>query len=172
MRASRHPRVLGPGPRAPGYTMVELMIALFLALLVALAAGAIVLTNQASFRRGREKIELQQETTRAVEQIARDVRRARWMAYDAGHPDELALLDADGTEFRVYELGEVDGVAHVLQNGAPLAEQECTALAFAINADTTAVDILLELQDPAENRVRVESTAAIRNRNFPGAAPP
>jgi type II secretory pathway pseudopilin PulG len=158
--------------RQGGYTILELVIALFLTLFVALAAGAIVLTNQSSFRQGQGKLTMQQDASRAVEQIARDVRRARWIDYDAANPDRLALLNAAGGQFRLYELGASGGVQKVLQDGAPLADQECTELSFAANADTTAVSIVLELRDAADNRVKMESTAAIRNRNFPDKASP
>jgi Tfp pilus assembly protein PilW len=158
--------------RQSGYTILELVIALFLTLLVALAAGAIVLTNQSSFRQGQGKLTMQQEASRSVEQIARDVRRARWIDYDAGSPDELVLVGADSTAFRTYERGLSNGVQKVLQDGAPLADMECTELSFAANADTTSVLIVLELRDAADNRVKVQSTAAIRNRNFPDKAGP
>jgi type II secretory pathway pseudopilin PulG len=153
-----------------GYTILELVIAMFLTLFVALAAGAIVLTNQSSFRQGQGKLTMQQEASRSVEQIARDVRRSRWI--DVTSPDRLALLDAAGAEFRVYELGASGGVQKVLQDGAPLADMECTELSFAANADTTSVLIVLELRDAADNRVKMQSTAAIRNRNFPDKAGP
>ncbi len=156
--------------RQAGYTILELVIALFLTLLVALAAGAIVLTNQSSFRQGQGKLVMQQEATRAVEQIARDIRRARWM--DSATPDQLILLGSDGTQFRAYGRGVSDGVQKVLQDGAPLADQECTELLFETNADTTSVFIVLELRDAADNRVKMETTAAIRNRNFPDKASP
>lgn len=155
--------------------MIELVIALMLTLLVALAAGTIVLTNQRSFRQGQGKLTMQQEAARAVEQIARDIRRARWIDVDTANPDRLALRDS--TEFRAYKRGLSDGVQKVLQSVneqsyAPLVAQECTALSFAANADTTAVFIVLELRDAADNRVKMESTAAIRNRNFPDKAGP
>ncbi len=156
--------------RQAGYTMAELVIALLLTLLVALAAGTIVLTNQRSFRQGQGKLTMQQEAARAVEQMARDVRRARWM--DSPSPDQLVLLASDGTQFRIYSLGASGGVQKVLQDGAPLVAQECTGLSFTTNPDTTAVFIVLELRDKADNRVKMESTAAIRNRNFPDKAGP
>ncbi len=117
--------------RLAGYTMIELVIALMLTLLVALAAGTIVLTNQRSFRQGQRKLVMQQEAARAVEQIARDVRRARWIDVDSANPDRLALRDS--TEFRAYKRDVSDGVQKVLQSSdeqsyAPLADQECTEL--------------------------------------------
>ena len=58
----------------------------------------------------------------------------------------------------------------LFQDESPLAEAECTRLDFQINADTTTVTILLELQDEAENRVLYESKATLRNRQLENGA--
>jgi prepilin-type N-terminal cleavage/methylation domain-containing protein len=46
-----------------GVTMIELLVALSLVSIVTLAAGFIYLTNQRSFRQGREKVLAQQNLT-------------------------------------------------------------------------------------------------------------
>jgi Tfp pilus assembly protein PilW len=147
-----------------GLTLIELMIAVFLTALVAVIAGVIYLANQRSWDQGKDKLIMQQEATRCVETVARDVRAARWI--DFVDATEIRVYDRTGTEFRHYELGATAGGNRVLQNGSPLVDLLCTELTFTTNADTTVLGIALELEDGAENRVKVESRAAVRNRNF------
>ncbi len=147
-----------------GFTTIELMIAGTLSLIVVLAAGVIVLQSNTSFRLGNDKVIMQGEATRAVEQIARDVRRSRWLGYSSGTPSRLVCYDTFGTQFAVYDWGGAGTKA--TQNGSPLTDYACTGLAFGINSDTTTVNIVLELQSKGFDKVKVESKASIRNRRY------
>ena len=143
-----------------GFTLVELMVALMLTALVAVIVGVIYLTNQRSWKQGQEKLILQQEVTRCVEQIARDVRASRWVQY-AG-PTDLRTYDATGSETHHYYLSG----DKLYQDAGPLVDLKCTQLTFGINSDTTIVSVVVELEDAAENKVKVETDAALRNRNY------
>ncbi len=145
---------------AAGFTTIELMIAGTISLIVVLAAGVIVLQSSRSFRFGNDKVIMQGEATRSVEQIARDVRRARWIDFVAS--DHVVLYDTFHTQFAEYDRA----ASRARRNGSPLSDYVCTDLEFAVNADTTTVDITLELQSEAQDLVKVESKASIRNRSF------
>jgi Tfp pilus assembly protein PilW len=149
---------------AIGFTTIELMIASFLAIIVVLAAGVIVLQSNTSFRLGNDKVVMQGEATRAVEQIARDVRRSRWLGYSSGAPSRLVCYDTFGNQFSVYDWAGAGTKA--TQNGSPLTDYPCTDLTFDPNADTTTVNIVLELQSKGFDKVKVESKASIRNRRY------
>ena len=165
MSKKTRPSALGHG-RARGFTTIELMVASLIALFVALAAGSILFSSQRSHRQGQDKLVMQQEATRAVEQIARDIRRSRWVDWNSGVPSRIALRDHFGALIRVYDRGAVAGVQKARQDGAALTDHECTQLTFTANSDTTTLSIQLELRDRAGNKVKVESKASIRNRPF------
>lgn len=145
---------------AAGFTLIELTLAMTLTALVALIVGVIYLTNQRSWKQGQEKLILQQEVTRCVEQIERDVRGARWVGYSG--PQDIRTYDATGTETHHYYLSG----DKVYQNGSPLTDLKCTQLTFGINPDTTIVSMAVELEDAVGNKVEVETKAMLRNRNY------
>lgn len=153
IRKRRHPA---------GMTFVEFMVAALLASVVALAAGVLYLTNQRSFRQGREKLLVQQNVTFCIEEMARDIRRA-WRA-DHVNSAKIVLYDVGGVAYSTWELAVVDGENRLVRNGLSFAPEECTELEFTVlEPDTSALGMTLELQDDAENRVKVESQAALRN---------
>ncbi len=162
--------ISGRIPRGvPGYTTIELLIASFISLFVVIAAGTVVFTNQRSFKQGGNKLAMQGEASRSVEQIERDVRHARWVDY--GSVSDITLYDQAGDLIHRYYLAGSGLDARVMQDNQPLVDDTCTLLHFEINPDTTTVVIQLQLQDPAQNKVRVDSKASIRNRPFTQATP-
>lgn len=146
-----------------GFTTIELLIAGTISLIVVLAAGVIVLQSSESFRFGNDKVLMQGDATRAVEQIARDVRRSRTLGWD-GSGTHLVCYDTFGNQFAVYDWAGSGNP--VTQNGSPLTDYACTDFALGINADTTTVDVSLELQSRGQDKVEVESKASIRNRSY------
>jgi hypothetical protein len=149
-------------------TLVELVLAVFLAVLVAIAAGFIYLTNQRSFRQGREKLLVQQNASWCLEEMARDLRQARRV--DPVNEEMIVLYDVQGLVFSTWERGSDGGESRLLRNGAAAAPEECTVLRFTVlTPDTSAVGVDLELRDAADNQVRVENKVALRNHEI--AAP-
>ena len=63
--------------RERGFTMVELMIASFLAVIVVLALGNVILVSQKSWEWGRDKTVLQQNVAEVTEWMARSVRQSQ-----------------------------------------------------------------------------------------------
>lgn len=145
-----------------GMTLVELLIAVFLAGVVAAAGAVVYLVNQRSLGQGRDKVLAQQNATWCLESMARDTRRARRVELPA--PGRMVLYDTGGAVISTWDLGAVNGKNRLERNGVAMAPETCTSLAFSLNPDSSAVGMSLELEDAAQNRVRVESEAALRNR--------
>jgi len=148
--------------RTRGMTLVELLIAVFLAGVIAAAGAVVYLVNQRSLHQGRDKLLTQQNATWCLESMARDARRARRVELPA--PGRMVLYDIGGSVISTWELGTVNGENRLERNGVAMAPEACTTLGFSVNADSSAVGLTLELMDDAENRVRVQSQAALRNR--------
>lgn len=153
IRNGRHPA---------GLTFVEFIVAAFLASVVVAAAGLIYLTNQRSFRQGREKLLVQQNVSYCVEQMTRDIHEA-WRA-DHVNDNKIVLYDVGGLVKSTWELGTVNGENRVFRNGIAVAPETCTDLEFTVLApDTSVLGMTLELEDASLNRVKVESRAELRN---------
>ena len=151
-----------------GATLVELLVAVVLAGIVTLAAVILYLLNERSFDQGREKLMAQQNASWCLEAIARDVRVARRV--DLVTAERMVLYDIDGAPISTWARGTVNGQSLLQRNGRSMAPEVCTALRFTlVNLESTAVDLMLELEDPAENRIRLETRSALRNHDVPGA---
>lgn len=147
-----------------GATMVELLLAVFLALIVVLALGKIVTMNQRAWEWGRQKAMLQQNVTEALEWMARSVRGAR--SLDVISPSELRTYDETGTMTHAFRRQLVNGSYRLQQDGADLVDRPCVAFVVSPDSDSTSVIMELELQDGAGNRVRAMTRATLRNRFY------
>ncbi|MFO7653333.1 MAG: prepilin-type N-terminal cleavage/methylation domain-containing protein [Candidatus Krumholzibacteriia bacterium] len=147
-----------------GYTIIELMIASFLALVVVLAMGQLILTNQSSWERGRDKVQLQANATEALEWMARQIRPA--FRLEVPDDDQFLAYDMTGAtiaHFRLETVGGENRLRDVL-NGADLVARNCTRFHVRPDDDTTSVTLTLELENRDEIRVGSVTRAAIRNR--------
>jgi hypothetical protein len=82
----------------------------------------------------------------------------------------MVLYDIDGALISTWTRGTENGADRLQRNGLSMAPEDCTALQFTlVNAESSAVDLILELMDPAENRIRLETRSALRNHDVPGA---
>jgi Tfp pilus assembly protein PilW len=148
-------------------TLIEMMVALLLVSVVTLAAGFIYLTNQRSFRQGREKLLAQQNLSWCVEEVSRDLRRA-WRA-DPVSAQKIVLYDVEGFVFATWEMGSEGGQDRLLRNGTAMAPEQCTALQFSVAApDTSAIGVDLELADASDNRMRMDNIVTLRNFEVTG----
>lgn len=155
--------------RQAGLTMIELLVALSLVIVVVLAAGFLYVTNQRSFRQGREKLLVQQNVSWCVEEVSRDLRRA-WRA-DPVNAQKIVLYDVDGVAFATWELGSEGGQDRLLRNGTAQAPEQCTRLVFSVEApDTSAIGVDLELIDASDNRVALGDLVHLRNFETAGAS--
>jgi len=147
-----------------GFTIVELVIASFLALVVVLALGTVAVTSNRSWDRHLKKATLQANTTEALEWMARAVRGARTIA--VVDTSQVRTYDASGTLTHTYQRVVLGDGGHLRQDGTDLVEQKCTRFRVTPDDDTTSVTLLLELEDRSESRMKAETRVAVRNRTF------
>ena len=147
------------GAPARGIGMIELIIAVLLVIFLTVAAGTIYLASNEAWRGGQIKLTLQQEVTRAQEQIGRDVRASRTL--DSPASDELFCYDETGATLAHYELDAATD--RLLRNGTALVDYDCIGVTFTTGLTNYTVQLLLEFEDVNENVVRIESTAMMRN---------
>lgn len=147
-----------------GFTLLEMMIAMFIGLIVALALGRIFLTSQRSWEAGRDKVEMQANTAETLEWMARQVRAAAALeVFDGEH---FRTIDRSGNELHDYQRVLVDGVGRLREDGNDLVDRPCTIFQVVADAETTGVTLTLELEDRAGDRVSALTRATIRNRTL------
>ncbi len=148
-----------------GLTMIELMVGVFLVTVIFLAIWFNYGHQQEIWKRGRDKVLLQQACTQASEQIARDIRFGSRVEYNP--PDDITIyrfdreLDAD-VLVRHYFLNS--GTQQITMTGnRPVVPELCTALTFSPGPDTSEVRYTLTLKDPWENKATFRGSAFLRN---------
>jgi prepilin-type N-terminal cleavage/methylation domain-containing protein len=151
-------------PRRAGFTIVELMIALFISLIVVLAIGHIMLVNQASWRRGCDKVYLQQNATEALECMAQSIRSARDLRVVSA--TQFQTYDDVGVLEHTYRRYQTSTGPRLQEDSRNLSEQDCSAFACTANADTTSVTISLQLQNQDGELVTRETRVTQRNRTI------
>ena len=145
-----------------GFTLTELMIASFMSVFVLLALGRLILMNQRSWEWGRDKAVLQQNTTEALEWMARQVRAAHSIA--VVDSTEFRTYDSSGTLLNTYRR-VVSGGGRLQQNGSDLVDRRCTGFIVTTDDDTSSVILQLALEDDSGSQVAATTRAAIRNRS-------
>jgi Tfp pilus assembly protein PilV len=144
-----------------GFTTIELLIASVIALVVVIAMGYLILQNQRSWEWGRDKTVLQQNTTEALEWMARSVRAARVL--NVVSDSKFMTYNEDLVLVHTYEVVEVDGDNWLQEDGNDLVDRVCTNFEVIPDDDTTSVTLVLELKDEAGNLVAATTRAATRN---------
>jgi hypothetical protein len=147
-----------------GLTLLELVIATFLALIVVLAMGKIILVNNRAWEWGRDKSVLQANETEALEWMARSIRAANHLRMISA--SEFRTYDAAGTLLHTYRRQVVSGLGRLQQDGTDLVARQCTQFVLTPDNDTTSLTIRLELQDNSSNKISATTRAAVRNRAF------
>lgn len=146
-----------------GVTLIELLVASFIALIFTMAAGTAYLVNQDAYRRNEGKLELQRMVTQSMEIMERRIRSAARAAVPNVTPPRIELYDRSGasiTRFRMQALGATN---KLFEGSQLMAEQALINLRFTPNADTSVVTIFLEMRDTSMNRVALQSSATLRN---------
>jgi hypothetical protein len=144
--------------------MIELLVAVFLALTVVLALGRIILANQRSWEWGRDKTVLQQNVTESLEWMARSVRSAR--SLEIVSDSELRTYDAGGGLTHTFRRAIASGAYRLQQDGSDLVDRVCTDFVVTPDEDSTSVTLVVELQDKAGNKVRAMTRATLRNTSY------
>ncbi|HPF71537.1 MAG TPA: prepilin-type N-terminal cleavage/methylation domain-containing protein [Candidatus Krumholzibacteria bacterium] len=152
-------------PARGGFTIVEMVIALMIALIVVLAMGRLLVVNQNAWNDGRDKAQLQQNLSEVLDRMVRSVRGARTVAVvDAG---EFRTYDAAGGLVHTYALVRVGDLPGVLQeDGVALTTRRCAAFTCAANGDNTSLTLAVTLLDDADNEVSRTTRVTIRNRTI------
>jgi type II secretory pathway component PulJ len=165
-------RALSP---VAGLTMIELMVALAIGTAVLLALWFNYAHQQEIWKRGRDKVLLQQAVTQASEAIGRDVRfGARAEVSGASTSGELRIFDRQDNLIRRYR--RVNGV--LMAGNEVVVPESCAALEFTMldPPDTNEVRWLITLVDNDvskfsdgvrgggwANKVTYRSSAFLRN---------
>ena len=147
-----------------GFTIIEMLVAIFLSLILIFAIGRILTSSQRAWSWGRDKAVLQANSTEALEWMARSVRAARRLQVISGA--EFRTYDENGALVHTYKRSIVGGVGRLQQDGSNLVSRACTAFSVVPDPDTTSLSLTLELQDDSGNKIREVTRAAIRNRSF------
>ena len=150
--------------RSKGFTMIEMMVAIFLSLIVIFAIGSILTASQRAWAWGRDKAVLQANSTEALEWIARSVRASRSLQVVSA--DQFSTYDENGALVHTYRRFMVDGVGRLQEDGADLVARTCNRFTVTPDPDTTSLTLALELQDASGNSILAMTRAAIRNRSF------
>jgi prepilin-type N-terminal cleavage/methylation domain-containing protein len=149
-----------------GFTMVELMVALAAASILAITAGTTLVYSYSGWYRNNAALELQRDATLAMYRLSRAVRGAS--AADVTTPlagQSAARLTIKTTEFRVNEKHllydpdtGIDGNEVVIVDGR-LKTFTATNLSTGIG-----VSIVLELQNENSDEITItNATIAFRN---------
>ena len=145
-----------------GFTIVELIIALAAASILAITAGITLVYGYSGWRRNSAAMELQRDATLAMYRLSRAVRGAS--AADVTTPS-AAQLTIQQTEFRVDDVNHllydpntgIDGDEVVIVDGR-LKTFTVTSLAAG-----TGVSIILELQNQNGDEITItNATTAFR----------
>jgi hypothetical protein len=136
------------------------MIAAFVAIIVVLALGKIILTSMESWEWGRDKAVLQQDVTFALEDMARSVRAAHFI----NMPSDSTFQTFDEESLLVHTYSKDSDRVQV--DGVDLVDRDCTRFIVTPDSDTTSLTIDLELEDKVGSLVRAQTRAAVRNRHL------
>lgn len=147
-----------------GFTMVEMVIGLLLALIVLLALGDVMRLNQRAYGWGRDKIVLQQNASDTLDRLGRLVRMARSLRVVS--PVEFQTFDESQTLAHTVRRVPVGVGGRIQQDGIDMVPPSCTRFDVTPNRDTTMLTIALELEDLSGNRVLFQTRTAVRNRDF------
>jgi Tfp pilus assembly protein PilV len=147
-----------------GATMVEVMIATVIALVLVLVLGWLLMASQSTWESGRDKTELQANTTEALEWMARSIRESRRLT--VVNTSEFWTFDETGSLVHTYRL-DTSGTEPRLQvDGQDLATRHCTQFMISADDDTTSLTLVLELEDRDGDRVIGMTRVALRNRTL------
>ena len=126
--------------------------------------GSLILQNQRSWQWGRDKTVLQQNTTEALEWMARSVRASRRLAVVSD--TKFRTYNENGVLVHSYERTLVAGEGRLQEDAMDLVDRRCTQFQVTTDEDTTSVTLVLELEDDAGNRVAVMTRATVRNLDY------
>ena len=143
-----------------GLSMIEALVGLVIVTVLFLAIWFHYSHNVEIWKRGRDKVLLQQALSQASEAITRDARAGAGIVMNSA--SDISFLDRDGNLIRRYYR---DGTSEqlVTTGGQPVVPEKCTAVSFAMAPDSTEIRYVLTLKDPWENKATISGSAHLRN---------
>ena len=147
-----------------GFTMIEMVVALFISLIVVAALGKVMLVNSRSWKLGNEKVLLQTNVSDAVDRMSRSIRSARRLQVISA--TEFRTYDTAGALKHTYRRYQTAGGLRLQEDGLDLTPQACNSFACTANADTTSLTISLQLQNADGELVARQTRITVRNRTM------
>lgn len=148
-----------------GFTLIEMVVALFVSLIVVAALGKIMLVNSRSWKLGNDKVLLQQNVSDAVERMAHSIRSSRRLRVISA--TEFRTYDTAGALTHTYRSYQTAGGQRLQEDGRDMAPQACDSFACTTNADTTSLTLAVQLQNTDGETVARRTRVTIRNRTMP-----
>ncbi len=157
--------------RQRGLTLVELIIYIMLGLVIMLAAGAVGISVNSSFKVGARKLVVQQETSLLSHALSRRIRLAsNYMIYDVPHRtapadtgNALALIDGNGIVTHRFEWDAANATL-ADSTGDPVTALSLQNLQFRTDpVSPRTVHYRYQAVDGIGNLVDIESAATLRN---------
>jgi hypothetical protein len=143
--------------------MMEILIVLIIIVALFIAYWLNYSHSNEIWKRGRDKVLLQQAGTMAVEQIGRDIRFGS-RASIAGSQLTIERYDQEDSVF--VDVREYSLSSNQLQmDGSPLVPEKCASLLFTYGPDddTTEVRFVITLEDKWANQATFRGSAFMRN---------
>ncbi len=146
-------------PDRRGLTVIEMLVASMLGIILIMALGQLILTNERTWSASRNKVELQQELNRALDRMSRAVREAHSIA--VVDDDHFQTLDRDGVVRYEYQL---DHDGQLWENETALTECTCLQFQVSANGDQTGLDLRVRFGDDTGNGAEAQTWVTVRNR--------
>lgn len=146
-----------------GVTLLELMVSILASSIIILSVGRIATTNSSMIREGQDQARLQQDVSRLLDRITRDVRAAErvtrvgatgFRTYVGAATQHVYTLSGSGNDLRLQ------------RDGVVLLDCTCSTLAATSTSDSTTLDIRLSMTDEHGNRAEGYTAAVVRNNNL------
>ena len=147
-----------------GFTLLELVVAGFLSMIVVFGLGNLILANQRAWEWGREKVEMQQNTARAMDKMTASVRSA--FSITVPSTTWFYTRDENGVQMHEYRLAGSGDAARLTEDGVPLTEYTCTGFSISSVSYNTCLTFTVEFEDETGDRIETVAAASIRNRGF------
>jgi hypothetical protein len=146
-----------------GVTMIELLISLIASFIIIFSIGRIAMTNQSIIALGQDQARLQQEVTRLLTTITRDVHASQHVVKVSS--TEFRTLLAGGVT-HTYQLTGSGAGARLQRDGVDFVDRTCNALNTTASADSTGIEVALTLTDARGNTASGYTTVTVRNSNL------
>lgn len=151
-------------PGRSGFTLIEMVVALFVSLIVVAALGKIMLVNSRSWKLGNDKVYLQQNVSEAVSRMAHSIRSSRRLRLISA--TEFRTYDETGTLTHTYRKYATASGQRLQEDGRNMTPWACNAFSCTANADTTSLTLAVTLQNTDGETVARRSRITLRNRTM------